>query len=236
MQYNYIRTQKNGSIFTLTLARPDKRNAFTPTMISEISHALGIAEEESDVKLVVLRAEGKIFCAGMDLKTFEDPSSDKLNPELINTDVSLGAVMYSFCKPSIAIVEGDVIAGGFLLILGCTYVLSAANVRFRLPELELGIFPFQVMASLLKVMPEKKVLQLCLETSYFGFDEALAYGIVDDLFTEEKLNRLIDSFSDKKVTALKAGIYALRKLGTINSNDQFHFLKKQLESLRENSQ
>lgn len=233
MQYNYIRTGLEGYVFTLTLARAEKRNAFTPTMVNEIAHALATAAADDLVKVVVFRADGPVFCAGMDLKTFQDPSLDRVNPLIQNRDISLGEVMDSFHKPTLAVVEGDVIAGAFLLILGCTYVLALPQVRFRLPELSLGIFPFQVMASLLKVMPEKKVLQCCLETDYFGIQQALYYNIVDEELNANTLEAHLASFAAHSSAAMQAGIQALRSLPNIDVDKRFSYLKKCLEELRD---
>ncbi len=230
MEYNYIKVEKKSFQFILTLARPEKRNAFTPTMVNEIAHAFQNANDDNAVKVVVIKAEGPIFCAGMDLRTFEDPDSDIKNSKIESRDISLGEVFYNLLKPSVAVVEGDVIGGGFLIILGCTYVYCKREVRFRLPELTLGIFPFQVMASLLKVMPEKKVLQLCLDTDYFTAGKALEYGIVDGfLENADNPDGKISAFADVRVEALKAGIEAWRQLAAIPRQDQFAYLKKVLD-------
>ncbi|TDS14846.1 enoyl-CoA hydratase/isomerase family protein [Sphingobacterium paludis] len=231
--YNFIKAEKKDHIGVLTLARSAKRNAFTPGMINEIAHALNQFNADKDIRVLLLQAEGPVFSAGMDLKTFRDPSLDTPNPSIIHTDVSLGEVMDSFKKPIVAKVEGDVIAGAFLFVLGCTYVYASPQVRFRLPELELGIFPFQVMAGLLRVMPEKKVLQLCLNTEYFNVEEAIRYGIVDGILETDQLSDLLNSFSDKQEAALKAGIDALKQLSTVKREEQFAFLKDQLERLRD---
>src|SRR5690606_3985839 len=106
------------------------------------------ANENDSIHVLVLKANDPIFCAGMDLKTFQNRELDTLNPDLENENISLGEVFDNFNKPSIAVIEGDVIAGGFLYVLGCTYVFARRGVNFRLPEISLGIFPFQVMAGL----------------------------------------------------------------------------------------
>jgi len=234
--YNFIKVEKSGHIYILTLARAAKRNAFTPSMINEIAHALAIANDDNEITVLLLQAEGPVFCAGMDLKTFQEPTLDTPNPNIENRDVSLGEVMDNFKKPIIARVEGDVIAGAFLFILGCTYVFASPQVRFRLPELELGIFPFQVMAGLLRVMPEKKALQLCLSTEYFSVEEAVRYGIVDGILETDQVNRLLDSFRNKREIALKKGIDALKELSTVKRSQQFAFLKDRLEQLRDGSE
>lgn len=218
----------------VTLARPEKRNAFTPTMVNEIAHAFGEANANDTIKVVVIKAEGPIFCAGMDLKTFQNESLDKVNPAIQNQNISLGEVFDNLQKPSVAIVEGNVIAGGFLMILGCTYVFTRQEVQFRLPELALGIFPFQVMASLLKVLPEKKVLQLCLDTDYFPAEKARELGIVDGYLEDTDTEVLISSLTTADAKVLKAGIQSLRELPGIKKEDQFAYLKRVLDGLKHN--
>lgn len=232
MDYKYIKVTKEGFKFNLTLSRPEKRNAFTPSMVNEIHHAFTNANEDDEIKIVVIRAEGPVFCAGMDLKIFKNPTLDVHNPSIANKDISLGQVFDQLYKPSIVLVEGNVIAGGFLIILGCTYVFCNPNVEFRLPELALGIFPFQVMASLLKVVPEKKVLQLCLETDYFDVTKAKELGIVDGVIDDEKINTLLSSFEHTPPGILKRGIKAVRDLGFIPPSDRFAYLKTILDNLK----
>lgn len=231
--YQYIKVVKEDYTYTVTLSRPEKRNAFTPTMVNEIYYAFQQANLDESIKLVLIKAEGPIFCAGMDLKTFENPHLDRINPAIINQNLSLGEVFDSLLKPSIAIVEGNVIAGGFLIVLGCSYVFCRRDIQFRLPELELELFPFQVMASLLKVMPEKKVLQLCLQTEYFNTEKAKEYGIVDGFLEETNLESFISSFSNKSTKAMSEGITALRYLPQVNYSERYQFLKKILDRLKE---
>ncbi|MGO1243133.1 MAG: enoyl-CoA hydratase/isomerase family protein [Sphingobacterium sp.] len=232
MQYKYIRLTIEQKLATLTLARADKRNAFTPSMIDEIAHAINRINQDPHVNVVLLNAEGPVFCAGMDLKTFEDPELDVLNAGIKHDDRSLGDVMQGLLKPSIAVLQGDVIAGGFLFILGCTYVLAAEHVRFRLPELNLGIFPFQVMASLARVMPQKKVLQLCLDTNYFDVHRAMQLGIVDGIYEQQVVNQKIKYFQEVDVAVVMAGISALNELTAISPSEQYEFLKQRLNALK----
>ncbi|MBE8721451.1 enoyl-CoA hydratase/isomerase family protein [Sphingobacterium pedocola] len=232
MEYNFIKVEKKDFRFILTLARPEKRNAFTPTMVNEIAHAFDLANADDAIKVVIIKAEGPIFCAGMDLNTFENPMLDILNPFIKNQDISLGQVFDGLLKPSIAIVEGNVIAGGFLIILGCSYVYCKKDVQFKLPEVDLGIFPFQVMAGLLKVLPEKKVLQLCLNTEYFDVQKAIALGIVDGFIGEGAVESILDSFERRSTKALMTGIKALRKLPTVVKEEQFAYLKNCLDTLK----
>lgn len=232
IDYRYIKVSKEDFKLTVTLNRPEKRNAFTPTMVNEIHNAFTVANEDDTIKVVIIKAEGPVFCAGMDLKTFENRTADTLNPAIKNIDISLGEVFDKLYKPSIAVVEGNVIAGAFLIALGCTYVFCNPEVQFRLPELALGIFPFQVMASLSKVMPEKKVLQLCLDTDYFDATKAISLGIVDDYIDNEKIEKLINSFQNFKISPILAGFKSLRALNDIPQQERFSYLKSVLDNLQ----
>ena len=233
MNYNFIKTKQEEYCFYLSLARPEKRNAFNPEMIREIAHAVAEANENTAVKVVVIQAEGSVFCAGMDLKAFQEAGAASNNSDKQVPSLSLGEVMEQLHKPSIAWVEGDVIAGAFLLIANCTYVFCRQDVRFRLPELAIGIFPFQVTASLLKVMSEKQMLQLCLNTDYFDAGQAINYGLVDGYAEEMDLNSFVARFESFDGDALKAGIAAAKQLNGLSIADRYPFLLKELDQLRE---
>ncbi|MEI5983294.1 MULTISPECIES: enoyl-CoA hydratase/isomerase family protein [Sphingobacterium] len=233
MKYNFISTKVEGHVFYLTLDREAKRNAFTPTMVNELAYALEEAKQNPTVNLLVLQAKGPVFCAGMDLKTYQDRSLDQLNPAIENKNISLGEVFDQFNKPSIAILDGDVIAGGFLYILGCTYVFAKKEVQFKLPELSFGIFPFQVMASLSRVMSEKKIMQLCLDPNAFGSEKAMEFGILDGIKSDEEIQEFIASFAQKSTFAMQAGADALKAIRDMESAKQYDYLLSCLEQLKD---
>lgn len=232
MTYNFIKTQVQGHVYYLTLARESKRNAFTPTMVNEIAHAIEEVNQLDGISLLVLQAEGPVFCAGMDLQTYQDPSADSINPNLIQQELSLGMVMERLERPSLAILQGNVIAGGFLFLLGCTYVFAEKDVEFRLPEVDLGIFPFQVLSGLCRIMPEKKALQLCLDSNAFGTDKALELGLVDGLFEKNKVADLIASFSERNTPMLKAAMKAIKTIRNMDTDDQYSYLLQSLNDLK----
>ncbi len=239
--YNFIGYKVDDLIATITLNRPEKRNAFTPTMVSELEHAIATINQDKGVRLVILRAAAPTFCAGMDLKVFQNPDLDVKNENIVVKKTPLGSVMALLEKPSIAIVEGDVIAGGFLLVLGCTYVFAKQSVSFSLPEVKRGIFPFQVMVQLLKYMPEHKALDLCITGRTIHTPEALKLGLVSHVLSEDysnelnndaTLSQLIHTICDNAPKAIQAGIKALRQLKSIAENSREQFMLDQLEELK----
>lgn len=233
MNYHFIKIRTEGHVFYLTLARSEKRNAFTPTMVNEINHAIKSANEDKEVRLVIIEAEGPVFSAGMDLKAFLDPNLDTPNPAIENQNISLGEAIGQLNKPSIALVEGNVMAGGFLIILECTYVFAKPAVQFSLPEVKIGIFPFQVLASLLRIMPQNKALDLCISGQAVSTEKAKELGIVYDVLEKEKVDALVSNLVQNAPLAITRGFEALKALSDMDESEKFRYLLDTLNSLRE---
>jgi enoyl-CoA hydratase/carnithine racemase len=232
MTYYFIKTKTENHVFTLTLARPEKRNAFTPTMVNEVNHALAFANSEKEIRLIVINAEGSVFCAGMDLRSFENPELDNKNPEIENENISLAKAVSQLNKPSIAIVEGDVMAGGFLLILECTYVFAKEDVKLSLPEVKRGIFPFQVLGSLLKIMPQNKAIDLCISAKTIDVEEAIKLGIVFDFYSKDSFNNLQSTLLSNAPLAITKGFESLKKLQELQENEKPNYLLEALAELK----
>ncbi|HEY1056970.1 MAG TPA: enoyl-CoA hydratase/isomerase family protein, partial [Emticicia sp.] len=112
VELGLIKTGLKQNLFTIQLNRPEKRNAFTPTMVHEIAFALAYANNEPNIWCVLLEAEGSVFCAGMDLNVFQNPALDIVNESLPRSskEITLGDAFKSLSKPCIAKVKGDVLA------------------------------------------------------------------------------------------------------------------------------
>lgn len=233
-----IKTELRQNVFVITLNRPEKRNAFTPTMVHEIAFALAYANAKTDVWCVLLEAEGPVFCAGMDLNVFQNPSLDITNESLPkpSKEITLGDAFSILSKPSISVVKGDVLAGGFLLIGGCTFVIATEKANFSLPEVQRGIFPLQVMATLLKTMPQRKVLEMCILGKKYSAKEAHSLGLVTHLSGVDEIetdtNNLVHTILSGSPFAIKKGIEAYRSLSDIPENEQHQYLISQLQEIR----
>lgn len=121
----------------------------------------------------------------MDLNAFENPEKIDHSDVVPHVDLSLGEVMSILNKPSIAVLEGNVIAGGFLMILECTYVFAHSAVQFSLPEVQIGLFPFQVLAGLLKHLPYHKAMDLCIHSEVITAHEMKSMGLVYELLDQK---------------------------------------------------
>jgi methylglutaconyl-CoA hydratase len=238
VQFKLIKTEQNGHLFSIILNRPEKRNAFTPTMVQEIAFALAYAKMQDNIWCVLVEAEGPVFCAGMDLNVFQNPDLDIKNETLPTPqkEITIGDAFKYLEKPCIAKVEGNVLAGGFLIIGGCSFVVSVEEATFGLPEVKRGIFPLQVMATLLKIMPQRKVIEMCVLGKNYSAKEAFDLGLVTHLSTQENINKdtnsLINSILENSPFAIKKGFETLNKLQNLPESEQHQYLIGVLQEIR----
>lgn len=238
VKFLFIETQVDGHTFIITLNRPEKRNAFTPTMVNEIGYALSCAEADKQIWCILIRANGPVFCAGMDLMVFQDPELDTKNHSLPEPrqPVNLGEAFRMLTKPSVAQVEGPVLAGGFLITCGCTFVVATDDAEFSLPEVKRGLFPMQVISSLLQKTSPQRAMQMCiLAESYIG-EAAMEFGLVSHVCTRETIKQAVGAVLEKIVGhspfAISKGMQSLRALGGIPEYARFGFLANQLAEIK----
>lgn len=237
VKFLYIKTSLSNHIFTITLSRPEKRNAFTPTMAEEIVFALAYAHYNSEVRCLIVNAEGPVFCAGADLIAFHDAAANIKNPALpqIREEAKLGDAFNEVCKPSIAQIEGSVLAGGFLIICGCTFVFSVIEASYSLPEVKRGIWPMQVMASLNQIISPRKTLEMCITGKNYDAEEALQLGLVTYIALAGNIAKEVQlaatQICENAPYAIQQGMHAFQKLKEVPENEQHSFLKAQLDQI-----
>lgn len=237
--FQLIKIKHKGHLFTITLNRAEKRNAFTPTMLQELAFALAYAHQTQGIWCVLIEAEGPAFCAGMDLTIFQNPELDITNESLPKPikEITIGDAFKNLEKPCIAKVEGSVFAGGFLIIGGCSFVVSVDDALFGLPEVKRGIFPMQVMATLLKIMPQRKAMEMAILGKNYSAKEAFELGIVTHLSSKENIGQdtetLINSILENSPFAIKKGFEAMNNFQNLPENQQHHYLLEILQEIRE---
>ncbi|OIN57241.1 enoyl-CoA hydratase-related protein [Arsenicibacter rosenii] len=233
----FVRTTLVDHVFTITLNRPAKKNALHPPMLHELAYAMAFAHYTTDVWLVVLAADGDTFCAGMDLKSLVSGNADGASVPEPSGPVRLGELMAGLHKPCIARVQGPVYAGGFLLVAGSTYVVAAGNATFSLPEVKRGLFPFQVMASLMEIMPARTVLDLCLRAHTLTAQDAAALGLVTQVVDQPALDAaiatLVTELKQYSPAAMQFGLRAYQQLKSLPPDQQQAFLHQQFQLIQQ---
>ncbi len=232
--FAYLIVEEKDNTLSITLNRPEKRNAFHMPLANELAYALAYAHYTNDIWVVVLKANGPTFCAGADLKAFggeitsEEVSSIPVPKEL----VKLGDEFNGLHKPCIAQVHADVYAGGFLMIGGCTHVIAADTAKFGLPEVKRGIWPFQVMATLEPLMSSRQLLDLCLRAKTIDAQEARNIGLITEVVKPEELENAVQvlaaEIKEQSPTAVRLGLKAFQEMKNITTDEKHNYLHSML--------
>jgi methylglutaconyl-CoA hydratase len=174
-------------VLTLTLNRPDKRNAIDTRMIEALHVALERAELEAGVRVVALRGAGADFCAGADLAellaSVDRPAEVNRAEAQRLGDVFIG--LRELPKPVVAVVHGRALAGGCGLATACDIVLARTDAQLGYPEVRRGFVPAMVMAMLRRAVGEKTAFELVATGRILSADEARALGLVSRVLAPE---------------------------------------------------
>ena len=174
-------------VLTLTLNRPDKRNALSAELISALGAAVRDAELDASVQVVLLRGAGRDFCAGADLAELL-ASVDRPPEENEAEALRLGALfiaLRALPKPVVAAVQGNAVAGGCGLATACDLVLARAGARFGYPEIQRGFVPAMVLTLLRRSVGEKVAFDLVTTGRLLSAEEACAAGLVSRVTSSE---------------------------------------------------
>src|SRR5580658_864915 len=174
-----LRVSTEGDLATITLNRPERRNAISPQMMEELGAALDEAAA-SRVRAVILTGEGRAFCAGMDLDLLQSTASasqeETLEAARKMARVFLG--LYRFPKPVIAAVNGAAVAGGCGLATLCDFTIAVPEAKFGYPEVRIGFLPAVVSIFLVRQIGEKQARDLLLTGRAIEASEAHRLGLV----------------------------------------------------------
>src|SRR6204780_2260148 len=188
MPYQTIQLAYDARVATITLNRPDKRNAISFELIDDLLQAL---EEvaKSDALVVILTGAGKAFCSGMDLDNLKGllGRSPEQNLQDSQTMVRLFRALYEFPKVTIAAVNGAAIAGGTGLSLLCDFPLAVPEAKFGYTEVRIGFVPAIVSTFLLRQVGEKQARDLLLTGRIIGAEEAPRLGLGTEGVTPQQL-------------------------------------------------
>ncbi len=234
LTFAHLIVEEKNHLLTITLNRPEKKNAMNPVILKELAYALAYAHYNSAIWAVVIAANGDVFCAGADLKSFANKNAEPTISTIPEPqqEIVIGDVFSQLHKPCIAKVNASVYAGGFLIICGCTHVIAADNTKFGLPEVKRGIWPFQVMQSMLQVMPPRTVLDFCMRARTVDATEAEKLGLVSKVVSADKLDEtvqnLVDEIMQYSPSAIRLGLKAFDELKSKPSTEAHAFLKQML--------
>jgi methylglutaconyl-CoA hydratase len=188
MQFQTVELVSHNRVTTLTLNRPDKRNALSFQLLDELTQALDEVER-SAAQVMILTGAGKAFCAGMDLEELKTLTG-KSHAENVADSRKMAQIfrrLYDFPKPTIAAVNGAAIAGGTGLATMCDFTLAVPEAKFGYTEVRIGFVPAIVSSILVWQVGHKLARDLLLTGRIFDAAEAYRLGLVNELVEAEQL-------------------------------------------------
>jgi len=224
MTFTTLHIAFDAGIATLTLNRPDKRNAINYELIEDM---LGALEEvkNSSAKVLVLTGAGKAFCSGMDLDSLKALTgrTPEQNLEDSRKMASLFRSLYDFPKPTIAAVNGAAVAGGTGLATLCDFTLAVPEAKFGYTEVRIGFVPAIVSTFLLRQVGEKIARDLLLTGRLFNADEALRAGLINEIVPAERLFDRARELAVQLMENSPASLTCTKRLLSDNARAQFDF-------------
>jgi methylglutaconyl-CoA hydratase len=234
MDYKTLHLAHDAGVATITLNRPEKRNAINYELIEELLAALDEVATSPSLVLILTGA-GKAFCSGMDLENLKVLVDRSPEQSLKDSEIMarLFRTLYDFPRPTIAAVNGAAIAGGCGLATLCDFTLAVPEAKFGYTEVRIGFVPAIVSTFLLRQVGEKHARDLLLTGRIVGTDEAQRIGLINEVVAAEKLIDRARELASQLMENSPASLVCTKRLLSDHARLE---LDRQIESaVRENA-
>jgi methylglutaconyl-CoA hydratase len=211
---NHLTLHVEALVATVTLNRPDVRNAFNDEVILEVAQVFAELGARSDVRCIVLAANGPAFCAGADLNWMRS-MADYTRVQNFDDAGRLATMLrtvYECPKPTIAKVQGDVYAGGTGLVAVCDIAVSVDTAQYCLSEVKLGLIPATISPYVIRAMGARAAHRYFLTAERFDAAEALRIGFIHEVVKAEALDAKVAELVQSLVNAGPEAVRLCKKL------------------------
>jgi enoyl-CoA hydratase/carnithine racemase len=229
-----VRYERDGHVVTLTIDRPERRNAMTFGTLAELRDGIRRARAEDDVRVLVLTGAGdRAFCAGADLGGINGDDVDAEEAHAGRGHMAeLFTEMWRCGIPTIARVRGYALAGGFGLAMACDLVVAGEDAVFGTPEVKVGLWPYMITVPMLRSMPPKVALDLMLTARRVDAAEALRLGFVSQVVPVDELDarvkELAGSIAANSPSAIRMGRSAFYRAVDMTTEQALQLLQNAL--------
>ncbi len=232
-----VRSERSGSVLTIVIDRPERRNALNEAVAAGIVAGLDVAEADRSVRAVVLTGAGdKAFCAGGDLQPNAEGTPFTIDPADPRHYVAGLLRRMDACRlPLIARVNGHALAGGFGLVCACDLVVAREDALVGVTEVKVGLFPMMILPFLIRAVPYRTMMEMCITGEPFTAAEAAGIGIVnyavpaDEL--DAKLGWLLERVTSKSPTGIRLGKQSLAKMRDMSVDGALEFAQFMLANM-----
>src|SRR6187397_355416 len=233
MAYEQLLYDVSDGVATVTLNRPEQRNALSNQMLGELVDAMERARDDAGVRAVVLTGAGeKVFCAGADLGGFA--ADAPLVAKHFSSDrfLEFFRAMPRLGKPSLCAANGHVLAGGMGLALSCDLLIAKEGITFGTPEINIGAFPYMIMAIIYRNVPRKRVNEMMLLGERISAEEAVDYGLANRVVAAGEFDAAVGEWATKLASKspvlMRLGHDAMYRQQDMALDDALEFLRSQL--------
>src|SRR5437773_3544673 len=196
-------------ITVLTLNRPERRNALTIGLLSELIAAIKIASDQLQERVIILRGAGAAFCTGLDLKEAADQTKAHATAEMVaNTLIAISQTRLI----TIAAVHGAAVAGGAGMMSACDYVVAAERTKIGYPEVRRGLVAGLVMTFLRRQIGERNMSELLLGSELISAERAKEIGLVNRVVSQENLMSEAQRFADSVLQGAPGALTQTKRL------------------------
>jgi enoyl-CoA hydratase/carnithine racemase len=231
--YEQVLYEVADGVATVTLNNPDKRNMLSGQMLTELVAAMEEARDSDAVRAVVLTGAGdKVFCAGADLGGFA--ADVPLVQKHFASDLFLEffRLMPRLGKPSLCAANGHVLAGGMGLALSCDLLIAKEGATFGTPEINVGAFPYMIMAIIYRNVPRKKVNEMMLLGERLSAEQAVEHGLANKVVPAGEFDAAVADWAGKLASKspvlMRLGHDAMYRQQDMAVDDALEFLRSQL--------
>lgn len=240
-----VEIDPNVGLATLTLNRPDVRNALSAALVDELADAIAWADADDRVRVILLMGSGKDFCAGADLAALEEMAEAGVEEQLADADAlgDLFLIMRRVAVPVVAAVHGHAVAGGCGLATACDVILASDEARFGYPEVKIGFLPAMVMTMLRRAVGEKRAFELVVSGRTVDAVTAERYGLVQHVYPaaefEARAREWVEELATRSATAVALSKRLLYEIdnrsfeASIRAGAEMNALARMTEDYRE---
>jgi enoyl-CoA hydratase len=231
--YEKVAYEVADGVATVTLNDPDKRNMLSGQMLAELVAAMKQARDSEEVRAVVLTGAGeKVFCAGADLGGFAAEASLTEKHFASDRFLEFFRLMPRLGKPSLCAANGHVLAGGMGLALSCDLVIAKEGASFGTPEINVGAFPYMIMAIIFRNVPRKKVNEMMLLGERLSAEQAVEFGLANKVVAAEEFDAAVSEWATKLASKspllMRLGHDAIYRQQDMAVDDALDYLRSQL--------
>ena len=231
MAYNTILVEENNGITTITINRPNKLNALNMETIKELHEAFKDEEDDDDTKVIIITGSGeKAFVAGADISEFADFDIEEGAELAAKGQTMLFDFIENLSKPVIAAVNGFALGGGLELAMACHFRIASENAKMGLPEVSLGVIPgYGGTQRLPQLIGKGRAMELIMTASMIDANQALNYGLVNHVTTQEDLLPLCEKIAGKISNNSSVAISGAIKAINANFRDGVNGFKVEIQ-------